>query len=74
MKKDNLIWDLYIGSDINGTVSITEDNKLLCSIEKQYIKGNGRIVKINPLKHTSQCIEWFFPTGDLLDTNIFTGW
>lgn len=64
LKKDSIVWNFRTGSDMDGSVTITDDNKLLCSIEKQYIKGKGGMIKINPLKPLADCIEWYFPTGD----------
>lgn len=64
LKKDSTVWDFRTGSDIDGSVTITDDNKLLCGIEKQYIKGKGGMIKINPLKPLANCVEWYFSTGD----------
>lgn len=64
LKRDTMIWDFRTGSDIDGSVTITEDNKLLCGIEKQYIKGKGGMIKLDPLKSVDRCVEWYFPTGD----------
>jgi len=64
LKKDSIIWDFRTGSDLDGTVTITEDKKLLCSIEKQYIKGQGGLIKLDPAQSPSRCVEWFFPTGN----------
>jgi hypothetical protein len=47
---------------LDGSVTITEDNKLLCGIEKQYIKGKGGMIKLDPSKHPLKCVDWFFPT------------
>ncbi|BDS14597.1 outer membrane protein assembly factor BamB family protein [Aureispira anguillae] len=55
-------WDYWVGSDIDGSPVVTIDNCLLISIEKQYIKGQGGLLKLNPSKAPQQAVEWFFPT------------
>ena len=57
-------WDFKIGSDLNGSTIVTEDSCLLLPIEKQYIKGRGGVMKLNPRKDDTSCVEWFFPTND----------
>jgi len=64
LKRDSIIWDFPTGSDLDGTITITEDRKLLCGIEKQYIKGQGGLIKLDPSKSPSRCVEWYFPTGN----------
>lgn len=64
LKQDSIIWDFRTGSDLDGSVTITDDGKLLCGIEKQYIKGRGGLIKLDPSKPPSQSVEWFFPTGN----------
>ena len=61
LKKDSIDWDFYIGSDIDGSAIVTNDSCLLISVEKQYIKGNGGVFKINPRKKPSECVEWYYP-------------
>ncbi|HIK27738.1 MAG: PQQ-like beta-propeller repeat protein [Oscillatoriaceae bacterium SKW80] len=60
-----IVWDFYTGSDLDGTVVISKDGKLFCTIEKQYIPGNGGVVKLDPNKKPSESVEWFLPTGNL---------
>ncbi|MDY7022646.1 MAG: hypothetical protein SWJ54_15030, partial [Cyanobacteriota bacterium] len=57
-------WDFYTGSDLDGTVAISKDNKLFCAIEKQYIPGKGGVIKLNPEKPPQESVEWFLPTGN----------
>ncbi len=57
-------WDFFIGSDIDGTPVVTADSCLLVAVEKQYIKGQGGVFKLDPRRDTSSCVEWYFPTGD----------
>ena len=61
LKTDSLDWDFYIGSDIDGSAIVTSDSCLLISVEKQYIKGNGGVFKLNPRKKPSECVEWYYP-------------
>ncbi|MBW4681510.1 MAG: PQQ-like beta-propeller repeat protein [Microcoleus vaginatus WJT46-NPBG5] len=64
IKDRKIVWDFYTGSDMDGTVAISKDEKLFCSIEKQYIPGNGGVLKLNPTKKESESVEWFFPTNN----------
>jgi outer membrane protein assembly factor BamB len=64
LKEDSVVWNFRTGSDLDGSVTITDDNKLLCGIEKQYIKGKGGMIKLDPSKNPPDCVDWFFPTGD----------
>lgn len=65
LQKKIIDWDFYIGSDMDGTPVVTSDSCLLVEVEKQYITGKGGIFKLNPRKNTSECVEWYFPTGDI---------
>jgi outer membrane protein assembly factor BamB len=57
-------WDYFIGSDLDGTVVPTRRGKLLVPVEKQYIKGHGGVLCLDPTKPPGQATEWFFPTGE----------
>jgi len=57
-------WDYFIGSDLDGTVVPTRRSKLLVPVEKQYIKGHGGVLCLDPGKPPEQATEWFFPTGE----------
>ncbi len=61
---DSIDFDFYIGSDIDGSPVVTSDSCLLITIEKQYIKGHGGVFKIDPRRPDTNCVVWFFPTGD----------
>lgn len=63
-KLDSVTWRFDIGSDLDGTPAVTDDNKLLIPIEKQYIKGLGGVIKLDPSKEGREAVEWFFPTED----------
>lgn len=64
MDTKELDWQFDIGSDIDGSPVVTNDSCLLISIEKQYIKGHGGILKLNPKKQGTDAVEWFFPVPD----------
>jgi len=60
----SVVWDYYIGSDLDGTPVPTRRGKLLQAVEKQYIKGKGGMLCLDPSKTPSQATVWFFPTGN----------
>ena len=70
MQTDKIDWDFYIGSDIDGSVIVTEDSSLLVSIEKQYIEGEGGAMKLDPSKRPEEAVVWYFPTQN----NDFASW
>jgi len=55
-------WEFYIGSDLNGSAPATNDNCLLIPVEKQYIEGNGGVMKIDPSKPKNERVVWYYPT------------
>jgi len=67
---DSVAWTFEIGSDLEGTTSLTRDGKILCSVEKEYIRGKGGMLKLDPRRKGRQSVEWYFPTGN---TN-FASW
>jgi len=70
MDSQKLVWDFFIGSDIDGSPVVTKDSCLLVSVEKQYIDGPGGILKLDPAKPPSEAVRWFFPVEDTL----YSGW
>lgn len=70
LKKRELDWDFYIGSDMDGSAIVTKDSCLLVSVEKQYIKGKGGAFKLNPSRDPEHAVLWYFPVED----NDFAGW
>jgi len=62
--KHDTDWIFDIGSDLDGSPTVTKDSCLLIPVEKDYINGNGGVYKINPSKSPDKCVEWFFPTGN----------
>lgn len=65
-----LDWDFRIGSDIDGSAVVTDDNCLVVSVEKQFIPGPGGIFKLDPSRDPENCVVWFFPTAD----SSFSSW
>jgi outer membrane protein assembly factor BamB len=57
-------WDYFIGSDLDGTAVPTRRGKLLVPVEKQYIKGHGGVLCLDPARPPEKAVDWFFPTGD----------
>lgn len=64
LKTRTLDWQFFVGSDLDGTPVVTEDACLLVAVEKQYINGQGGVMKLNPRKAPEQALEWYFPTPD----------
>ncbi|MEX0986302.1 MAG: PQQ-binding-like beta-propeller repeat protein [Bacteroidales bacterium] len=65
MDKNELVWDFYIGSDIDGSPVVTYDSCLLIAVEKQYIDGPGGILKLDPSMPPDQAVVWYFPVEDV---------
>lgn len=65
IKKGFNDWALYIGSDLNGSMPATDDNCFIVPVEKQYIKGLGGAMKIDPSKNPDDAVVWFLPTDSL---------
>jgi outer membrane protein assembly factor BamB len=59
-----IVWTYTTGSDLDGTTVVTRDEKLLASVEKQYIAGRGGVVMVDPTKPQDQATIWFYPTAD----------
>lgn len=57
-------WDYWTGSDLDGTPITTSDGHILQAVEKQYIPGNGGVLKLDPRKPPAEALAWFFPTGN----------
>jgi outer membrane protein assembly factor BamB len=62
MDEQKMDWEYYIGSDIDGSPVVTDDKCLLISIEKQFIQGQGGILKLDPSKKPEDATVWFLPT------------
>jgi len=70
LKTKTVDWDFYIGCDMDGSAPLTNDNCLLVSVEKEYIKGHGGVFKLDPSKPEKDAAVWYFPTG----TKHFAYW
>ncbi len=46
----SVVWDYWIGSDLDGSPITTEDGYILQAVEKQYISANGGVLKLDPRK------------------------
>jgi outer membrane protein assembly factor BamB len=64
LKDDQLDWDFYIGSDMDGSAVVTADSCLMVPVEKQYIQGKGGAFKLDPSRSPENAVEWFFPTNN----------
>lgn len=62
LSNQQIEWDYKVGSDIDGTPVVTQDDCLLVAIEKQHIKGSGGVLKIDPSYPPEKAVQWFFPT------------
>ncbi len=59
-----VVWDYRTGSDLDGTPVPTADQKLLVTVEKQYIEGHGGVLSLDPSRPPEDAVFWFLPTGD----------
>ena len=59
-----VVYDYRVGSDLDGTTVPTRAGKLLVSVEKQYIKGHGGVLMLDPTKKGARSVVWYYPTGD----------
>ena len=57
-------WEYFIGADLNGSPVVTDDSCLLIPVEKQYIAGNGGLLKLNPNKSPEIALVWYYPVGN----------
>jgi outer membrane protein assembly factor BamB len=64
LAQDKLDWDFDVGSDMDGSPVVTNDSSLIVTVEKQYIKGHGGALKLDPQKPPAEAVVWYFPTED----------
>jgi len=64
LDKDDLsvVWDYWIGSDLDGSPVTTADGHILQAVERQYIPGKGGVLKLDPSRPADEALVWFFPT------------
>ncbi|MFN3926223.1 MAG: hypothetical protein ACK4QL_02640 [Pseudanabaenaceae cyanobacterium] len=65
-----IVWEFFIGTDLDGTIAISKDAKLLVPVERQYNAGQGGVLKLDTRKTPQKAVEWFLPTGNI----NFEGW
>jgi outer membrane protein assembly factor BamB len=62
-RKDlKVVWDFFIGSDLDGSAVVTRDDRLLVPVERQYISGHGGVYMLDPKKPPKDAVLWYFPT------------
>ena len=59
-----VVWDYFVGSDLDGTPVTTSDGLLLQAVEKEYIKGKGGMLCLDPSRPAAEATVWYFPTGN----------
>ena len=66
LAKDTLevVWDYWIGTDLDGSPATTDDGHILQAVERQYISGQGGVLKLDPRKDPADALVWFFPVGN----------
>ncbi|MEJ6573296.1 MAG: hypothetical protein QNL39_15040 [Akkermansiaceae bacterium] len=50
-------WTLDVGGDLNGTMPLTNDGHLLLGIEREFISGQGGVMKFKP----KGGVKWYHP-------------
>ncbi len=65
LETKRLDWNFYIATDIDGSAVATHDDKILISLERQYIAGKAGVMKLDPFKSEANSVEWFFPTSNV---------
>lgn len=65
IEKRQFDWEFFIGSDIDGSAVVTSDSCLMISVEKQYIKGQGGVFKLDPQKTGNDAVVWYFLTNNI---------
>jgi len=56
------VWQYYTGSDLDGTPCTTKDGKLLVTIDREFIKGRGGVLMLDPTKKPADAAVWYLPT------------
>ncbi len=64
LESKTLDWNFYIATDIDGSAVATKDDKVLVSLERQYVEGRAGVMKLDPFKPENEAVEWFFPTAN----------
>jgi outer membrane protein assembly factor BamB len=61
IEKGKNTFEYYIGTDMDGSPAVTDDDCIMISVEKQYMPGPGGVFKLNPSQSPEKCAVWFFP-------------
>jgi outer membrane protein assembly factor BamB len=61
IQKEKNVFDFYVGTDMDGSPAVTDDNCILISVEKQYMPGKGGVFKLDPSKEEKNAVIWYFP-------------
>jgi len=56
------VWQYHTGSDLDGTPAATKDGYLLVTVDREYIKGRGGVIKLDPRKPGKSAAVWYLPT------------
>lgn len=59
-----IVWEFFIGSDLDGSIAVSQDDYLYCAVEKQYIPGSGGVYKLDPRKPPAEAVVWYLPVGN----------
>lgn len=62
LKTKGIDWVFDTGSDMDGSPVVSSDSCILITIEKQYISGQGGVMKLNPSLPPNEAVVWYFPT------------
>jgi len=62
LKTKKIDWIFNTGADMDGSPAVTNDGCILVSIEKEYIPGDGGVMKLDPSLPPEKAVVWYFPT------------
>ena len=62
IKTKKIDWVFDTGADMDGSPAVTNDSCLLISIEKEYIPGDGGVMKLDPSLPPEKAVVWYYPT------------
>ncbi len=65
LKKKKIDWVFDVGADMDGSPVVTDDSCLLITIEKQYIPGEGGVMKLDPSLPPEKSVVWYFPVKNI---------
>jgi outer membrane protein assembly factor BamB len=58
------VWEYRTGSDLDGSVCTTKDGYLLVTLDQEYLKGRGGVIKLDPRKDPAHAAVWYLPTAN----------